>query len=67
MKEVSKGNFIAELKGLPEYEWVFTYIDNSGFIYGTNNAAVHRKITISISITIYIGFLIASIRLKKAI
>jgi hypothetical protein len=65
MKEISRNYYTCTLNKLPAYEWMFTYINRSGLIYGTNDSKLHTMITAIISISIYIIALLSYYKLKK--
>lgn len=55
MEKISVNSYETTLTELPNYEWLFSYNDKNGLIFGTNDPSIHTKITCFISILLF-GF-----------
>jgi hypothetical protein len=64
LKVVSQNFFTAKLDSLPDSEWVFSFVDRQGLIYGTNDSKTHALITLFISVALCIVTLASSWKFK---
>jgi hypothetical protein len=67
MEKLSANSYTVKLDKLPDSEWIFSFVDKKGLIYGTNSSKTHTLITLSISLSLLIMGLLASLKLKSRI
>ena len=67
MEKVSESSYTAKLDSLPDSEWIFSFVDKEGLIYGTNSSRTRTLITLFISFVFFIIGLLATRRYKSRI
>jgi hypothetical protein len=61
MVPVGENEFIAELDGLPEEEWLFSFTDKEGLVLGTNDRTLNNGIVLGV----FAVFMVLSVWLWK--